>query len=251
MWQQLASTARPWRRPMLGRDRDEPGRASTPLELLFDLCFVVAVSSAANELHRFVADGHVGDGLIGYLTIFFAIWWAWMNFTWFASAYDTDDIRYRLLTFVQIAGVLVIAAGVPAAMDRQDFKAVTLGYVLLRLSMVVGRARAGQLRPARDRRDDRPDPLRTRLHNDLASGAHVRAYGRFRRDDPGDRVPGGARHDLRGAAPSSGRGGGGRGAGGTDPRGLVVAAGAIGSVAVANRGSGAGAVGANATMAAP
>lgn len=29
-----------------------------------------------------------------------------MNFTWFASAYDTDDIRYRLLTFVQIAGVL-------------------------------------------------------------------------------------------------------------------------------------------------
>jgi low temperature requirement protein LtrA len=81
--------------------------------------------------------GHVKDGLIGYLMIFFAIWWAWMNFTWFASAYDTDDIRYRLLTFVQIAGVLVIAAGVPAAMDRQDYTAVTLGYVLLRLSMVV------------------------------------------------------------------------------------------------------------------
>ena len=31
----------------------------------------------------------------------------WMNFTWFASAYDTDDVLYRLLTFVQIAGVLV------------------------------------------------------------------------------------------------------------------------------------------------
>jgi len=137
MWQQLASTARPWRRPMAGRDREESGRASTPLELLFDLCFVVAVSSAANELHHFVADGHLGDGLIGYLTIFFAIWWAWMNFTWFASAYDTDDIRYRLLTFVQIAGVLVIAAGVPAAMDRADFTAVTLGYVIMRLSMVV------------------------------------------------------------------------------------------------------------------
>ena len=36
-----------------------------------------------------------------------------MNFTWFASAYDTDDVPYRLLTFVQIAGVLVLAAGVP------------------------------------------------------------------------------------------------------------------------------------------
>jgi len=137
MWQQLASTARVWRRPMVSRDRDEAGRASTPLELLFDLCFVVAVSSAANELSHFIADGRIADGLSGYFTIFFAIWWAWMNFTWFASAYDTDDIRYRMLTFVQIAGVLVIAAGVPAAMERADFKAVTLGYVLLRLSMVV------------------------------------------------------------------------------------------------------------------
>jgi low temperature requirement protein LtrA len=137
MWQQLASTARPWRRRMVGRDREETGRSSTPLELLFDLCFVVAVSSAADQLHHFVVDGHVGDGLVGYLMIFFAIWWAWMNFTWFASAYDTDDVRYRLLTFVQIAGVLVIAAGVPAATDRQDFSAVTIGYVLLRLSMVV------------------------------------------------------------------------------------------------------------------
>jgi low temperature requirement protein LtrA len=137
MWQQLASTARPWRRPMVGRDRDEQGRSSSPLELLFDLCFVVAVSSAADELHHFVAEGHIRDGLTGYLTIFFAIWWAWMNFSWFASAYDTDDIRYRLLTFVQIAGVLVIAAGVPAAMDRTDFTAVTVGYVIMRLSMVV------------------------------------------------------------------------------------------------------------------
>ena len=40
-----------------------------------------------------------------------------MNFTWFASAYDTDDVPYRVLTLVQIAGVLVLAAGVPAAFD--------------------------------------------------------------------------------------------------------------------------------------
>ena len=45
--------------------------------------------------------------------VFFAIWWAWMNFTWFASAYDTDDVPYRLTTLVQIAGALVLAAGVP------------------------------------------------------------------------------------------------------------------------------------------
>ena len=58
---------------------------------------------------------------MNYLVVFFAIWWAWMNFTWFASAYDTDDVPYRLLTFVQIAGVLVLAAGVPPAFDDSDF----------------------------------------------------------------------------------------------------------------------------------
>ena len=38
----MSVTGIPWRRPMTGRDRDEEHRASTPLELLFDLCFVVA-----------------------------------------------------------------------------------------------------------------------------------------------------------------------------------------------------------------
>ena len=49
--------------------------------------------------------------------VFFAIWWAWMNFTWFASAYDCDDVPYRLAVFVQIAGALILAAGVPAMFE--------------------------------------------------------------------------------------------------------------------------------------
>jgi hypothetical protein len=65
------------------------------------------------ELERSLTAGHIGSGIVGYLTVFFAIWWAWVNFTWFASAYDIDDVAYRLLTFVQIVGVLVLAAGVP------------------------------------------------------------------------------------------------------------------------------------------
>jgi low temperature requirement protein LtrA len=64
-------------------------------------------------LHHAAANDHLGDGVLGYAMVFFAIWWAWMNFTWFASAYDTDDIPYRLTTLVQIAGALILAAGVP------------------------------------------------------------------------------------------------------------------------------------------
>ena len=126
----------PWHRPMRPRRPDEEHRAATPLELLFDLCFVVAVASAAAELHHAVSEDHAASGVVGYLAVFFAIWWAWMNFTWFASAFDTDDGVYRLTTLVQMAGVLVLAAGVPAVAQDGDFGVVTLGYVVMRLAMV-------------------------------------------------------------------------------------------------------------------
>ncbi|MDG3011829.1 low temperature requirement protein A [Rhodococcus sp. D2-41] len=121
---------------MRARDRSEQHRVSTPLELLFDLCFVVAVSQAAAQLHDALRDDRLGPGLLGYAMVFFAIWWAWMNFTWFASAYDTDDVPYRLLTLLQMAGVLVLAAGVPAALTHYDFTVITIGYVIMRVAMI-------------------------------------------------------------------------------------------------------------------
>ena len=136
------SPAGAWYRPMLARATDEEHRSATVLELFFDLCFVVAVASAASALHHEVAADHVGDGVVGYASVFFAIWWAWMNFTWFASAYDTDDIPYRLTTLVQIAGALILAAGVPEAMDGGDFAVITAGYVVMRLAMVTQWLRA-------------------------------------------------------------------------------------------------------------
>ena len=48
-----------WHVPMRGRDPDEPHRASTPLELFFDLCFVVAVAQAGIALHHELAAGHL------------------------------------------------------------------------------------------------------------------------------------------------------------------------------------------------
>ena len=97
------------RTQMGGRDPHESHRAATPLELLFDLTFVVAFGIAADELARFVAEGHVGAGLAGFVFATFAISWAWINFTWFASAYDTDDWVFRLATMLQMVGVLVLA----------------------------------------------------------------------------------------------------------------------------------------------
>jgi low temperature requirement protein LtrA len=129
---------------MGSRDTDEEHRASTPLELLFDLCFVVAVARAASLLHHAIAAGDAGSAVVSYVLVFFAIWWAWMNFTWFSSAYDNDDVVYRLLTLVQITGVLILAAGVPRAFEHRDFDIVLVGYVVMRLGLVALWLRAGR-----------------------------------------------------------------------------------------------------------
>ena len=63
--------------------------------------FVVAVAQVSNELHLGLAAGDIGRSVFQYVFVFGAIWWAWMAFTWFASAYDTDDVAYRLTVFVQ------------------------------------------------------------------------------------------------------------------------------------------------------
>jgi low temperature requirement protein LtrA len=133
--------------PMPPRDTHEEHRASTPLELFFDLTFVVAIAQASNSLHHNLVDGHVGDALLSFPLVFFAIWWAWMNFTWFASAYDNDDAVYRLSVFVLMTGVLILAAGIPRAFDDQDFGVITLGYVVMRLAMVALWLRAAAEHP--------------------------------------------------------------------------------------------------------
>ncbi|MFJ7019640.1 low temperature requirement protein A [Streptomyces sp. NPDC101117] len=126
---------RPLRR-LSARGRGEAHRAATPLELFFDLCFVVAIAQAGVQLVHAVAEGHAGEGILNYAMVFFAIWWAWMNFTWFASAYDNDDVLYRIVTLVQISGVLVLAAGVSEAFGDHDYAAVLVGYLIMRLALV-------------------------------------------------------------------------------------------------------------------
>ncbi|MGW0034239.1 low temperature requirement protein A [Streptomyces sp. NPDC003314] len=130
--------------PLTSRSREEAHRAATPLELFFDLCFVVAVAQAGAELVHAVAEGHSGTGVANYAMVFFAIWWAWMNFTWFASAYDNDDVLYRVVTLVQIAGVLILAAGVSRAFEEHDFLVVYLGYAVMRLALVFQWLRAAR-----------------------------------------------------------------------------------------------------------
>ena len=91
---------------MLGRDPRETHRAATPLELLYDLTFAVAFGIAGNQLAHRLAEGHFGAGALGFGFATFAICWTWINFSWFASAFDTDDWAYRIAVMVQMVGVV-------------------------------------------------------------------------------------------------------------------------------------------------
>jgi low temperature requirement protein LtrA len=140
---------------MAGRDPEESHRVATPLELLFDLTFVIAFGVAGSEFAHMLAAGHVWVGLTAFLFATFATVLAWINFTWFASAYDTDDWVYRVLTMVQMVGVLILALGIPPFFasiehgEHVDNAVLAGGYVVMRIALVVQWLRAARQDPAR------------------------------------------------------------------------------------------------------
>ncbi|MCA1271054.1 low temperature requirement protein A [Streptomyces sp. 7G] len=129
--------------PMTGRDPDESHRVATPLELLFDLTFVVAVGTAAHQFAEVLAEGHTAPAVLAFLYTMLAISIAWISFSSFASAFGTDDWLYRALTMVQMTGVVVLALGIPALFhsavegDHLNLRLMVLGYIVMRVAMVL------------------------------------------------------------------------------------------------------------------
>lgn len=140
---------------MGGRDPHEKHRAATPLELFFDLTFVIAFGVAGSQFAHEIAEAHVVPGLLGFAFAMFAVIWAWINFTWFASAYDTDDWVFRLVTMVQIVGVLILTMGIEPMFHsiveghHVDNRVIVAGYVLMRLALVAQWIRASRQDTAR------------------------------------------------------------------------------------------------------
>lgn len=142
-------------RHMAGRDPYEAHRTATPLELLFDLTFVIAFGLGASEFAHALAEGHYAVALTGFGLASFAICWAWINFSWFASAYDTDDWIFRVMTMIQMMGVIILAIGLPPMFKSLeegqylDNSIMVLGYIIMRVSMIFQWLRAAKQDPAR------------------------------------------------------------------------------------------------------
>lgn len=140
---------------MTGRDPNQAHRASTPLELLFDLTFVIAFSQAGSQAAHLLELGHVAGGVLGFCIAMFAVTWAWINYSWLASAYDTDDLFFRIATLIQMVGVLVMALGFPQffhSLDEGNYvdnSIMIAGYVVMRCSTIALWLRAAKHDPSR------------------------------------------------------------------------------------------------------
>lgn len=145
-------------RRMGGRDPNEAHRVATPLELLFDLTFVISFGFAASQFAHALAEGHYSTALIGFGLASFGICWAWVNFSWFSSAYDTDDWLFRVMTMTQMIGALIFAIGLPrlfASLEvdyaRADMGMMVFGYMIMRVALVLQWLRAASQNPERRR----------------------------------------------------------------------------------------------------
>lgn len=142
---------------MTGRDPNEAHRGATPLELLFDLVFVVAFSQVGTQMAHYLELGHVGTAMLGWWFATFATAWAWINYSWLASAYDTDDIYFRLATMVVMIGVLIVALGVPDVFrsieegQTLDNGVMVAGYVIMRVATIALWLRVAREDPERRR----------------------------------------------------------------------------------------------------
>lgn len=140
-------------RPMIGRNPNQSDRTTTPLELLYDLTYVVAFGVAADQLAEQLGQGAVWPAIGAYVFAIWAVSWAWLNFTWFASAYENDDVIIRLATIMQMIGVVVLAYGLPVSFEAAahgespNNLLMVVGYVIMRLPLIALWLRAAQQDP--------------------------------------------------------------------------------------------------------
>lgn len=126
---------------------------ASPLELLFDLTFAAAFGVAGGQLAHGIAEGFAFSTALGFGFAMVAIVLAWINYSWFASAFDTDDWLFRVMTIVQMSGVVVLSIGLPqmfASFEHGEPVAnevMVAGYVIMRVALVAQWMRAAKANP--------------------------------------------------------------------------------------------------------
>jgi low temperature requirement protein LtrA len=83
----------------------------TPLELFFDLVFVLALTQCT----ALMADQPTWEGLAKGMLVLAVMWWAWVGYAWLTSVIEPEEGAVRLVMFAAMAGLLIVALCVPGA----------------------------------------------------------------------------------------------------------------------------------------
>jgi low temperature requirement protein LtrA len=89
------------------------GERVTPLELFFDLVFVLAITQCT----ALMAHRPTWEGLAQGMLVLGVLWWAWVGYSWLTSVVDPEEGVVRLAMFAAMAGLLVCSLCVPDAFD--------------------------------------------------------------------------------------------------------------------------------------
>jgi low temperature requirement protein LtrA len=103
-------------------------RRTSPVELLWDLVFVFAITQVATLLSR-----HLNwSGFWHAMLILALIWWAWSAFVWAANAQDSDATSLRLALLVATAFIFLAGLAVPEALTSRGLL-FAISYAVVRL----------------------------------------------------------------------------------------------------------------------
>jgi low temperature requirement protein LtrA len=83
----------------------------TPLELFFDLVFVLAITQCTQLMSDHPTWSGLGQGLL----VLAVLWWSWVGYAWLTSVIDPEEDAVRIVVFVAMAGLLLCALCVPEA----------------------------------------------------------------------------------------------------------------------------------------
>ena len=98
------------------------GERVTPLELFFDLVFVLALTQCT----ALMAHHPTWEGLAQGLLVLGMLWWAWTGYSWLTSVIDPEEGAVRLVIFGAIAALLLVSLCVPEA-----FGSLALSFALI------------------------------------------------------------------------------------------------------------------------
>ncbi len=104
------------------------GEQVTPLELFFDLVFVLALTQCTTVM----VDRPTSTGVGQAMLLLGLLWWAWVGYAWLTSVLDPEEGAVRLVMFAAMAAFLVAALAAPEAFaDEGMTLAVAYGVVRL------------------------------------------------------------------------------------------------------------------------